>query len=63
MTGIAGPDGGTEKFPVGLVFLGCSMSGKTEVEELHLNGGRAEIRAQAAELALDLVRKTILRGE
>lgn len=63
VTGIAGPDGGTEKFPVGLVFLGCSMSGKTEVEELHLNGGRAEIRAQAAELALDLVRKTILRGE
>lgn len=63
VTGIAGPDGGSEKFPVGLVFIGCSYHGDTCVKEYHFSGDRAEIRAQAAQMALELVRTCILRKE
>lgn len=51
-TGLAGPDGGTEEKPVGLVYIGCAFHGKTDVRELHLTGNRSEIRSQAAEEAL-----------
>lgn len=54
-TGYAGPDSGSGE-PVGLVYLGCRVCGKTEVKELHLRGTRARIRAQARDEALALLR-------
>lgn len=54
VTGVAGPDGGTAQCPVGLVFIGCYLNGKT-VSERHLfHGNRMEVRAAATERALQL---------
>lgn len=47
-TGVAGPDGGTKEKPVGLVYIGICINGKTTVRELRLNGNRNKIRAYAA---------------
>ena len=53
-TGIAGPGGGTDEKPVGLVYISASMGGRTVVTENHFSGDRAEVREQAAERALSL---------
>lgn len=58
-TGIAGPGGGTEEKPVGLVYIGISCKGKTEVFEHHFSGGRQEVREAAAAEALQLLRKAL----
>lgn len=55
VTGIAGPDGGTEEKPVGLVFIGCYMNDRVIVEEHHFEGDRSQIRAQSADSALRLL--------
>lgn len=60
-TGVAGPGGGTETKPVGLVHIGCTMNGVTEVERLHLPGQREHIRERAAFSALDLLRRRLLQ--
>jgi nicotinamide-nucleotide amidase len=52
VTGIAGPDGGTEQKPVGLVYVGCSGPGGTTVEEHRFRGGREQIRTRSAQMAL-----------
>lgn len=57
VTGIAGPDGGTEEKPVGLVYIGCCFNGKTTVEEHLFKGTRREIREQSVASALCLLRK------
>lgn len=51
-TGIAGPDGGTDEKPVGLVYIGCSIRGDVRVRRLNLDGTREEIRQKAVEEAL-----------
>ncbi len=56
ITGIAGPDGGTPEKPRGLVFNGISWDGGGAVERNVFFGGRAEVRFQAAQKALDQVR-------
>lgn len=61
VTGIAGPDGGSEERPVGLVYIACCMKDEVTVEECHFHGTRAEIREQAAVSALDLLRRMIIR--
>jgi nicotinamide-nucleotide amidase len=59
-TGIAGPDGGTEDKPVGLVYIGCSVCGKTRVSKYNFEGDRMEIRIKATSAALALLRTCIL---
>mgnify|MGYP000689292461 CR=1 FL=1 len=54
-TGIAGPDGGTEDKPVGLVYIACAGSKKTLVKECHFSGGRQSVRRQATEMVLQLL--------
>ena len=57
VTGIAGPDGGTEEKPVGYVcFCAKSANGELLPRDLVLPGDRAEIRARAATVALHLIR-------
>jgi nicotinamide-nucleotide amidase len=53
-TGIAGPDGGTEEKPVGLVYIGFSYNNRTTVKKLLLHGSRSEIRRETVQEALVL---------
>ena len=57
ITGIAGPDGGTEEKPVGLVYIGLYVQGKILAEEFHFSGNRQEIREQSVEAALVMLTK------
>lgn len=60
VTGIAGPTGGTDKKPVGLVYLSCSLGDKVITSERYFKGSRQKIREQSVIAALDLVRRSIL---
>lgn len=60
ITGIAGPGGGSDEKPVGLVFVACAAKGQEEVRTLRLPGGREQIRAMSALMALDLLRRVLL---
>lgn len=59
-TGIAGPGGGTPDKPVGLVYVGCTINGQTEVEECRFHGNREENRKQAVEATLKLLWKMLI---
>ena len=59
-TGIAGPDGGSEKKPVGLVYIACCVKGKVTVKECHFSGNRMKIRESTVANALILMRECIL---
>lgn len=61
VTGIAGPDGGTIKRPVGLVYIGCYVQGRVEVEEYHFCGNRMKIRESATAAALVQLRNCLLK--
>ncbi len=60
VTGIAGPTGGTEAKPVGLVYVAASDAQKTEVISRTFRGDRQRIREYAAQYALDLVRRRLM---
>lgn len=55
VTGLAGPDGGTEEIPVGTVFMGCWYRGCCVVREFHFQGDRSMVRAQAVCAALSFL--------
>ena len=55
-TGIAGPDGGTEEKPVGLVYIGICIRGKSMVKKLNIPGNRERVRARTTMEALNWVR-------
>ena len=57
VTGIAGPDGGTEEKPVGLVYIGCYIDGEVWVESYHMNGNRQKVREISVKKALDILRR------
>ncbi|MFQ5462741.1 MAG: competence/damage-inducible protein A [Phycisphaerae bacterium] len=63
VTGIAGPDGGTETKPVGLVHLGLATASEVSSKRLllgeHLD--RSEVRDRAARCAMDWVRRHLSR--
>lgn len=62
VTGIAGPDGGTEEKPVGLVYIGCHVKGNTRTEEFIFTGNRAKNREYAVVRALTLLREELLKA-
>ncbi len=63
VTGIAGPGGGSEEKPVGLVYIGVSYNGKVYAEKFMLNGDRNRVRNMAAMHALNIVRRELLKNE
>ena len=58
-TGIAGPDGGTEEKPVGLVYIGVHINGETTVKRLELKGSREKIRSRASTEVIELLRQLL----
>ena len=55
LTGIAGPDGGSEEKPVGLVWFGLATKDGVRTEKCIFRGDRAQIRAQAITHALGML--------
>jgi nicotinamide-nucleotide amidase len=59
ITGIAGPGGGTEKKPVGLVYIGLDGNETSRVEECHFRGSREHIREASVHRALSLLWRAV----
>ena len=58
ITGVAGPGGGSPDKPVGTVVIALSADGQAaRVRTFSLIGGRQQVRFQATQTALDLVRR------
>lgn len=63
VTGIAGPGGGSEAKPVGLVWLSVShRDGRRLTRRVQLPGGRADVRDRSTTVALHLVRRLLMSG-
>lgn len=60
VTGIAGPGGGTEEKPVGRVVLAAAIPDGSRVRTANFFGEREQIKFQASQAALDLVRRMLL---
>lgn len=60
ITGIAGPTGGSPAKPVGTVAIAVSSPAGTRVRTYHLRGSRGQIKFQASQAALDMVRRMLL---
>ncbi|MCX6569415.1 MAG: competence/damage-inducible protein A [Candidatus Aminicenantes bacterium] len=61
VTGIAGPDGGTAGKPVGLVYIALAHEKGTTVYRNLFFGGRAPIKFQSSQRALDVLRKFLIK--
>jgi nicotinamide-nucleotide amidase len=66
ITGIAGPGGGTEEKPVGLVWLSVARAARDGVEggerltrKVELPGGRVDVRDRATTVAMHLLRRVL----
>lgn len=62
VTGIAGPDGGTDDKPVGLVYFGIALGDSVKSYKFNFNGDRNSIRERSAKTALNLMLKTIIKN-
>ena len=62
ITGIAGPSGGTEAKPVGMVCIAIAIESSTIVRTFKFPGNRELIKTFAAFTALDMVRRTVLQS-
>ena len=61
ITGVAGPDGGTEDKPVGYVCWCVKLAdGRTLARDVRLPGDRAEIRDRSTTVAMHLLRRLLL---
>jgi len=62
VTGIAGPDGGSDEKPVGTVYIGLSSADRSEVKRLKLSGSRSRIQMTAAHNGLNMLRLFLLNN-
>lgn len=63
ITGIAGPSGGTPEKPVGTVWMAARLGIEGRALKRIFPGDRGEIRARAAQGALDLLRRLIAHSQ
>ncbi len=59
VTGIAGPDGGTDEKPIGLVYICVYHNGEYYCNKFHFHGNRNMIRARASTASLMMLYNTI----
>lgn len=59
ITGIAGPGGGSEEKPVGLVYIALADANESKAQRFVFPGDRQFIRSLAVNAALDLVRRKL----
>lgn len=60
ITGVAGPDGGTDKSPVGTVYIATAYTGHESICEMHsFSGSRHTIRENSIIAAFDMILKRI----
>ena len=59
-TGLAGPTGGSESKPVGLVYIGIDVRGNTKIHKKYFTGGRDKIRVRTTITALDYLRRELI---
>ena len=59
VTGIAGPDGGSEEKPVGTICFALCHNGTTITELRRFNGDRTNIRIRASIFMLDMIRRAV----
>jgi nicotinamide-nucleotide amidase len=62
ITGVAGPDGGSEKKPVGTVYVGLADAAGCAVVHRQFFGDRTRIRQFATQMALDMLRRKCAQG-
>jgi nicotinamide-nucleotide amidase len=62
VTGIAGPGGGTPQKPVGTVAIAVVVDGDARVRTFQFVGGREQVKFQAAQAALNMVRLMLAGG-
>jgi len=60
VSGIAGPDGGSEEKPVGTVWIAWGHQQNIQAVELNFNGNRRWFQIMVAATALDLIRRSLL---
>lgn len=58
-TGVAGPDGGTEEKPVGLVYIGLYINGVVKTQKYNIVGNRERIRIRTVYNAMNWLRKEL----
>ena len=61
VTGVAGPTGGSDEKPVGLVYIGLATRASARAERRQFPGERRQVKRWTAQTALDLVRLELLR--
>jgi nicotinamide-nucleotide amidase len=60
VTGIAGPDGGTEEKPVGLVYIGFAKKDNVKVKKFHFGTHRKRNKLRTSQAALNWLRLSLL---
>lgn len=61
VTGVAGPDGGSEEKPVGTVYIALADAEGCRVERFRFGGSRDKVRIRTAVMALDWLRHRLAR--
>ena len=61
VTGVAGPGGGSEQKPVGLVWISVAIAEREpSTRSINLPGGRADIRDRATTIAMHMLRRALI---
>jgi len=60
VTGIAGPTGGTDEKPVGLIYIGLAKKGHVKVKEFHFGTNRKRNKLRTSQAALNWLRLSLL---
>ncbi len=57
VSGIAGPNGGSEAKPVGTVFIGLINNDVTDIHHCNFSGDRQSVQKQSVDFAINLIAK------